>query len=189
MSTELHAVQSNLGLRLCSRRLVIRWNGDFIGTERLPELRRRLLDLARIHEGAWFLTLPVVNIEGDLRHGNRLQQFTAEPWVHVNWRGLEYRMTPGRFERMNKPFVLPEFHIDDVYIFHMATLKSARRWMMRVFWTDWRQAMREKPEQTPDDLEAYLRQQVEQQFGPRRGSQRHRCPRHQDATARVCRAI
>ncbi len=166
LSSELYTLQSNLGLRLCSRRIVIRWDGDYIGTDKLAELRRRLLELARIHEGVWFLSLPVVNIEGDPKHGNCVEPFTTEARVHVNWRGLEYRVTPnGRFEYLYKPFVLPTFYIDDVYIFHMVTLKPARRVMMRALWTNWRQAMREKPEQTPDDLEAYVRQEAERQYG------------------------
>ncbi len=165
LSSELYAVQSNVGLRLCSRRVVIRWDGDFIGTDKLPELRYRLLELARVHEGAWLLSLPVVMMEGDLRHYNRVQPFNTEARVHVNWRGLEYRVTAtGEFADLYWPFVLPTFYIPDVYIFHMGTLKPARRFLMRALETNWRKAMHENPEQTPD-LEAYVRQKAEREFG------------------------
>jgi glycosyltransferase involved in cell wall biosynthesis len=139
--TETHTQQSNLALRNTTYRWIFKWDGDFIartsGEYDIKKLRNKILKLNPTKY--YMIFLSYVNLYGDLFHtipggvgvSKEAHLFTYSPF-------LEFKNV-GRFERLKLPKYYKPLWINDIYIFHLAAVKSSRYILYRRYWTDWRE--------------------------------------------------
>jgi glycosyltransferase involved in cell wall biosynthesis len=139
--TETYTYQSNLALRNTTYRWIFKWDGDFVARTSGPcdikKLRERILKLDP--SKYYMIHLSYVNLHGDLFHttpqgiglSSEAHLFTYSPT-------LEFK-NMRRFERLSLPKYYKPLYIKDIYVFHLATVKSSKYILYRRYWTDWRE--------------------------------------------------
>jgi glycosyltransferase involved in cell wall biosynthesis len=138
---ETYTYQSNLALKNTNYRWIFKWDGDFIartsGPYNIKKLRERILKLDPSRY--YMIYLSYVNLYGDLFHtipgGVRL---SSEAHLFTYSPVLEFKNV-GRFERLSLPKYYKPIFIKEIYIFHLAMVKSSRYILYRRYWTDWRE--------------------------------------------------
>ena len=140
IKTKEHAEVWNIGLRNTSFRWILLWEGDFIAKKSIMNLKKEILSLnPNMYH---VIPLPVVDLDLDVFHQNRYSKLNLESRLHTYSDDLIWG-DRGRFEVLHIPFyykpiykyILRGHH----HIFHLASLKNARRLLFRAFWTDWRE--------------------------------------------------
>jgi hypothetical protein len=137
-----YTYQSNLALKNTSYRWIFKWDSDFIartsGPYNIKKLREKILNLDP--SKYYMVYLSFVNLHCDIFHtypggvglSREAHLFTYSP-------NLQFKNI-GRFERLSLPMYYKPLYINEIYIFHLATVKNARRLLFRRYWTDWREA-------------------------------------------------
>lgn len=138
--TNEYAEHSNIALKNTSLRWVLRWDGDFIAKNSIMKLKKEILSL---NSNMYYtISLPVVNLGGDIFHQLRDAKMNIESRLHTYSDILIYE-DRGRFEVLHIPlYYKPSYKYilrKKYHIFHMGTLKNARRLLFGRFWTDWRE--------------------------------------------------
>ena len=141
--TKEYTNHSNIALKNTSLRWVLRWDGDYIAKSSIINLKKEILGLnPNIY---YAFSLPVVNLEGDIFHqmqGRRLNKLNIESRLHTYSDALKYE-DMGMYEVLHIPFYYKRSYKyvlkRQYHIFHMDSVKSAKRLLFRRFWTDWRE--------------------------------------------------
>ena len=138
--TKEHAEHANITLRNTSFRWVVWWEGDYIAKSSIMNLKKEILSLNPSIYHA--ISLPAVNLECDVFHQRRGSELNIQSRLHTYSDGLVYG-DKGRFEVLHIPFYYkPSYKYilkRQYYIFHMASIKNAKKLLFRAFWTDWRE--------------------------------------------------
>lgn len=138
--TKEHAEHANITLRNTRFRWVVWWEGDYIAKSSIANLKEEILSLNSNMYHA--ISLPAVNLEADIFHQRRDVKLNIQNRLHTYSDGLVYE-DKGRFEVLHIPFYYkPSYkyvHRGPYHIFHMASVKSAKKLLFRAFWTDWRE--------------------------------------------------
>ena len=135
-----HAEHANITLKNASFRWAVWWEGDYIAKKSIINLKEEILSLnPNIYHA---ISLPAVNLEGDIFHQRRNGKLNIQSRVHTYSDALIYE-DRGRFEVLHIPLYYKQSYKyilrRQYHIFHMDTVKSARRLLFRRFWTDWRE--------------------------------------------------
>ena len=135
-----HAEHANITLKNTSFRWVVWWEGDYIAKKSIMNLKGDILSLnPNIYHA---ISLPAVNLEGDIFNQRRNGKLNIQSRVHTYSDALIYE-DRGRFEVLHIPLYYKQSYKyilrRQYHIFHMDTVKSARRLLFRRFWTDWRE--------------------------------------------------
>ena len=135
--------QSNIALKNTSFRWVLRWDGDFVartsGEVNITKLRDKILslDLNKYH----VISLPVVNLEGDLFHQQKGINVNVEGRLTTFSPKLVY-LSKDVYQVLNIPLYYKPVYYSvirkEFYIFHINTVKNARKLLFRRFWI-WRE--------------------------------------------------
>ena len=138
--TKEHAEHANITLRNTSFRWVLWWEGDYIAKNSIVNLKEEIL---RLNSNMYHaISLPAVNLEGDIFHQRRGNELNIQSRLHTYSDGLVYR-DKGRFEVLHIPLyyrpIYKYIHRGPYHVFHMASVKNAIKLLFRAFWTDWRE--------------------------------------------------
>lgn len=138
--TKEHAEHSNIALKNTSFRWVLWWEGDLIAKESIINFKKEILSLnPNIY---YTIPLPAVNLEADIFHQRRDVKLNIESRLNTYSDGLVFE-DGGRFEVLHIPFyykpIYKYFLRGQYHIFHMVSVKNARKLLFRRFWTDWRE--------------------------------------------------
>jgi len=138
--TKEHAEHSNIALKNTSFRWVLWWEGDLIAKESIINFKKEILSLnPNIY---YTIPLPAVNLEADIFHQRRDVKLNIESRLNTYSDGLVFE-DGGRFEVLHIPFyykpIYKYFLRGQYHIFHMVSVKNARKLLFRNFWTDWRE--------------------------------------------------
>ena len=138
--TKEHTEHANITLKNTSFRWVLWWEGDYIAKKSIMNLKEEILSLnPNIYHA---ISLPAVNLEGDIFHQRRDEKLNIQSRVHTYSGALKYE-DRGRFEVLHIPLYYKSSYTyilrRQYHIFHMNTVKNARRLLFRRFWTDWRE--------------------------------------------------
>ena len=138
--TREHAEHANLTLKNTSFRWVLWWEGDYIAKNSIMNLKEEIISLNPCIYHAF--SLPAVNLEADIFHQRCGNELNIQSRLHTYSDGLVYE-DKGRFEVLHIPFYYkPSYKYvirGQYHIFHMASVKSAKKLLFRAFWTDWRE--------------------------------------------------
>jgi len=131
--------QSNIALKNTSFRWVIRWDGDFVartsGEFSIMHLREKILNLNP--NMYYVIYLPVVNLEGDIFHQGaakvniegRLTTYSSNLNYISRRKGREIDLYYPYYHKPVYRFIIKK----EYNIFHMNTLKAAKRLLFRRF--------------------------------------------------------
>ena len=154
--TKEHTEHANITLKNTSFRWVLELGGDWIAKKSIMNLKKEILSLnPNIYHA---ISLPLVNLEGDIFHQRRDAKLSIQSRLHTYSSALIYK-DRGRFEvlliplyykRSYKYVLRREYHI-----FHMDSVKNAKRLLFRQFWTDWREVNNYDKFPMLDDYVAY----------------------------------
>ena len=141
--TKEHAEHTNIALKNTTFRWVLWWEGDLVCKNSIINLKKEILSLnPNIY---YTIPLPTVLLEGDVFHqrqGRKLNKLNIESRLNTYSDALVYE-DRGRFEALHIPFYYkPSYKYilkGQYYIFHMVSVKNARKLLFRAFWTDWRE--------------------------------------------------
>ena len=138
--TSEHADHANITLRNTSFRWVLWWEGDYIAKNSIMDLKKEILGLnPNIYHT---ISLPAVNLEVDIFHQSRDNKLNIQSRLHTYSDNLIY-LDKGRFETLHVPFYYKPVYKyilkRQYHVFHMASVKNARKLLLRAFWTDWRE--------------------------------------------------
>jgi len=138
--THEHAEHANITLKNTSYRWVLWWEGDFIAKESIIELKKEILNL---NQSIYYaISLPAVNLEVDLFHQVKGNELNIQSRLHTYSENLYYE-DKGRFETLRIPLYFRPIYKyalrGPFHIFHMASVKNAKKLLFREFWTDWRE--------------------------------------------------
>lgn len=124
--------QSNIALKNTSFRWVLRWDGDFVartsGEVNITKLRDKILslDLNKYH----VISLPVVNLEGDLFHQQKGINVNVEGRLTTFSPKLVY-LSKDVYEVLNIPLYYKPVYYSvirkEFYIFHINTVKKRKK--------------------------------------------------------------
>jgi glycosyltransferase involved in cell wall biosynthesis len=137
----IYTYQSNLALKNTTYSWIFKWDADFIartsGPYDIKKLREKLLSLDP--RKYYLIYLSFVNLHCDLFHTYPGGVGPSkEAHIFTYSRGLVFKDT-GRFERLLIPKYYKPLWIKEIYVFHLGTVKSAKRILYRKYWTDWRE--------------------------------------------------
>ena len=151
-----HAEHANITLKNTSFRWVLWWEGDYIAKKSIMDLKKKIISLnPNIYHA---ISLPAVNLEGDIFHQVQDGMLNIQSRLHTYSDALGY-VTKEGFESLHIPLYYKssyEYVIKKQYhIFHMSSLKSAKRILFRKFWIKWREFGNYNKFPTLDDYVAY----------------------------------
>lgn len=138
--TKEHAEHSNIALKNTSFHWVVWWEGDLIAKESIMNLKKEILSLnPNIY---YTIPLPTVNLEVDIFHQRRDGKLNIESRLNTYSDSLVFE-DKGRFEVLQIPFYYKPIYRyilrRPYYVFHMVSVKNAKKLLFRSFWTDWRE--------------------------------------------------
>jgi glycosyltransferase involved in cell wall biosynthesis len=139
VKTKEHAELSNIALRNTSFRWVVRWEGDFIASDSIMKIKEDILNSnPNIYH---VISFPTVNLDGDIFHQNKGGELNIEARPHTYSDALMYKDI-RQYEVLRVPlWYKPSYKYvlkGEYFIFHMGTVKNARRLLFRYFWLKWR---------------------------------------------------
>lgn len=136
----------NLALKKVKCKWILVWDGDFIaktsGENNIIYLREEIMKYNKKH---YLIQLPLVYLFGDLFHQQKhsLAPFQDRLYtVSPNLKYIQQRfelLVGERYWGRRLPLYYNVIRIPKIYGFH-ANVKSAYRYLLRRFWTDWMQA-------------------------------------------------
>lgn len=132
--------QCNLALKNTTYNWVFHWGSDFIartsGPYDIKKLREKILNLDS--SKYYMVYLSFVNLHCDIFHtipgGVGL---SGEAHLFTYSKNLEFKKVKG-FARLELPKYYKPIYINDVFIFHLATVKNSRHLLYHWYWRDWR---------------------------------------------------
>lgn len=162
-SAKEHSDDLNFALRKTRFKFIVKWDADMIartsGKASILELRRKILSL---NESKYYMiSLPIVNLAGDLLHQPRSYKVNKEPRIVTFSQGLRW-IDKGRWEVLKVPFFYKVLSLNRFYAFHPYRVKSARELLFKHFWCDWRET---RDFDKFPDLEHYVRYRIERDWG------------------------
>lgn len=154
--TKEHTEHANITLKNTSFRWVLWWEGDYIAKKSIMNLKKEILSLnPNIYHA---ISLPAVNLEGDIFHQRRDVKLNIQSRLHTYSSALIYE-DRGRFEVLHIPLYYKRSYKyvlrREYHIFHMDSVKDAKRLLFRQFWTDWREVNNYDKFPMLDDYVAY----------------------------------
>jgi len=150
--------QSNLALSQTSYSWVMRWDADFIGTSDISELRDKVLSIRR---GDYLIYLTTINLDGDLEHTFFGETLMKEGYIHYYRSYLKFKMF-GRFEMISIPLYYKRIFIHRPYIFHLRSVKPAKKLLFRAYWTRWMETADYKKY---PKLEDFIKEKIRKEYG------------------------
>jgi len=155
-ATKEHTEHANITLKNTNFRWVIWWDGDYIAKNSIMAMKKEILSLnPNVYHA---ISLPAVNLEGDVFHQRRDATLTIHSRLHTYSDALIYK-DKGRFEALHTPLYYRSNYKyifkKEYHVFHMDTVKNAKRLLFRAFWTDWRELNNYTKFPTLDDYVAY----------------------------------
>lgn len=154
--TKEHTEHANITLKNTSFRWVLELGGDWIAKKSIMNLKKEILSLnPNIYHA---ISLPLVNLEGDIFHQRRDAKLSIQSRLHTYSSALIYK-DRGRFEVLHIPLYYKRSYKyvlrREYHIFHMDSVKNAKRLLFRQFWTDWREVNNYDKFPMLDDYVAY----------------------------------
>lgn len=154
--TKEHTEHANITLKNTSFRWILQLDGDCIAKKSIMNLKKEILSLnPNIYHA---ISLPVVNLEGDIFHQSRDAKLNIQSRLHTYSSALIYK-DRGRFEVLHIPLYYKRSYKyvlrREYHIFHMNSVKNAKRLLFRQFWTDWREVNNYDKFPMLDDYVAY----------------------------------
>jgi len=150
--------QSNFVLNQTSYCWIMRWDADFVGHSDISELRSKVLSLPN---GYYLIYPSIINLDGDLEHTFASEVHTVGGYLHYHNDKIRFKMK-RRFENLGIPLNYKRLFIFKPYIFHMRSVKPARRLLFRAYWTRWMEVADYKKY---PKLENFVQEKIKEEYG------------------------
>jgi len=138
-SVETYVAQSNVALKNTRYKWVFRWEADFVartsGSCNILNLRKQILSLD--NKKYHWIEIPIINLDGDVFHIAQ-DPITVEAYACTFSPDLQFKKEP-RMEILKAPKYYKVVRVNEFYIFHLRTVKSAKYLLFRRFWDDWKE--------------------------------------------------